>query len=51
MTEKIFNKKDRRDFKIKEYVKDKTTKYKIRVIINESDNDEVIDNIYIKEVE
>lgn len=40
-----------RDFKIKEYVKDKITKYKIKVIINESDNDEVIDSVYIKEVE
>ncbi len=40
-----------RDFKIKEYVKDKTTKYNIKVLINETDNDEVIDSIYIKEVE
>lgn len=40
-----------RDFKVKEYVKDKTTKYRIKVIINETDNDEEIDSIYIKEVE
>lgn len=40
-----------RDFKIKEYVRDKSTKYNIKVIINEADNDEVIDCIYVKEVE
>ena len=40
-----------RDFKVKEYVKDKTTRYRIKIIINESDNDEEIDSIYIKEVE
>lgn len=40
-----------RDFKVKEYVKNKTTKYRIKVIINESDNDEKIESIYIKEVE
>ena len=40
-----------RDFKIKEYVKDKTTRYNIYVSITEMDNDEVIDSIYIKEVD
>lgn len=40
-----------RDFKIKEYVKDKTTRYNIYVSITEMDNDEVIDCIYIKEVD
>lgn len=40
-----------RDFKIKEYIKSKTTKYNVKVIINEFDNDEVVDCIYIKEVE
>lgn len=40
-----------RDFKVKEYIKDKTTKYNVKVIINENDNNEVIDCIYIKEVE
>lgn len=40
-----------RDFKVKEYVKEKITKYKIKILINESDNDEKIDSIYIKEVE
>lgn len=39
-----------RDFKIKEYVKDKTTKYNITVSITEMDNDEIVDSIYIKEV-
>ena len=39
-----------RDFKIKEYVRDKKTMYKIVVTITEMDNDEVIDSIYIKEV-
>lgn len=40
-----------RDFKIKEYIKDKTTKYNIKVSITEMDNDEVIDCIYIKEID
>lgn len=40
-----------RDFKIKEYVKDKTTKYNVTVSITEMDNDEVIESIYIKEVD
>ena len=40
-----------RDFKVKEYIKDKTTKYNVKVIVNENDNNEVIDCIYIKEVE
>lgn len=40
-----------RDFKVKEYIRDKTIKYDIKVKINESDKDEVIDCIYIKEVE
>lgn len=40
-----------RDFKVKEYVKDKTTNYNVKVLINEADNDEVIDSVYIKEVE
>lgn len=40
-----------RDFKVKEYIKDKTTKYNIKIKITEFDNDEVIDCIYIKEVE
>lgn len=40
-----------RDFKVKEYIKDKKTKYNIEVIINENDKDEVIDSICIKEVE
>ena len=39
-----------RDFKIKEYVRDKSTKYNVYVSITEMDNDEVIDCIYIKEV-
>ena len=39
-----------RDFKVKEYVKDKLTRYNIYVSITEMDNDEVIDSIYIKEV-
>ena len=39
-----------RDFKIKEYVRDKTTTYNIYVSITEMDNDEVVDCIYIKEV-
>lgn len=40
-----------RDFKIKEYVKDKKTKYSVYVVITEMDNDEDIDSIYIKEIE
>lgn len=40
-----------RDFKIKEYIKDKKTRYNITVSIMEIDNDEVIDCIYIKEVD
>ena len=40
-----------RDFKVKEYIRDKKTKYDIKVKINEADKDEVIDCIYIKEVE
>lgn len=40
-----------RDFKVKEYIKNKTTKYNIKIKITEFDNDEVIDCIYIKEVE
>lgn len=40
-----------RDFKIKEYIKDKKTKYSVYVIITEMDNDEDIDSIYIKEIE
>lgn len=40
-----------RDFKIKEYIKDKKTMYNIFVSITEMDNDEVIDSIYIKEVD
>ena len=39
-----------RDFKIKEYVKDKKTTYNVTLKINEIDNDEVIDCVYIKEV-
>ena len=40
-----------RDFKIKEYIKDKTTSYNVTISINEADNDQVIDSVYIKEVE
>lgn len=40
-----------RDFKIKEYIKDKTTTYNVTISINEADNDQVIDSIYIKEIE
>lgn len=40
-----------RDFKIKEYIKDKKTKYNITVSIMEIDNDEVIESIYIKEID
>ena len=40
-----------RDFKIKEYIKDKKTKYNITVSIMEMDNDEVIESIYIKEID
>lgn len=39
-----------RDFKIKEYVRDKTTTYDVIIKITEIDNDEVIDCVYIKEV-
>lgn len=39
-----------RDFKIKEYVRDKAIKYDVVMKINEIDNDEVIDSVYIKEV-
>lgn len=39
-----------RDFKIKEYVRDKKTVYNVKLKINEVDNDEVIDCVYIKEV-
>ena len=35
---------------LKEYVRDKSTKYNVYVSITEMDNDEVIDCIYIKEV-
>ena len=40
-----------RDFKVKEYIRDKSTLYKIKLKINETDNDEVLDCVYIKEVE
>lgn len=40
-----------RDFKIKEYIKDKKTRYNITVSIMEMDNDEVIESIYIKEID
>ena len=39
-----------RDFKVKEYIKDKKTMYNVTIKINEIDNDEVIDCVYIKEV-
>lgn len=40
-----------RDFKVKEYIKEKTTKYNVKIIVNENDNDEIVDCVYIKEVE
>ena len=39
-----------RDFKIKEYVRDKKSTYNLIVKVTEIDNDEIIDSIYIKEV-
>lgn len=39
------------DFKIKEYIKNKTTNYYINVKILETDRDEVVDCVYIKEVD
>lgn len=40
-----------RDFKIKEYIREKITTYSIKLRITETDNDEVLDCVYIKEVE
>ena len=40
-----------RDFKVKEYIRDKTTIYNIKLRINETDNDEVLESVYIKEIE
>lgn len=40
-----------RDFKVKEYIRNKSTIYNIKLKINETDNDEVLDCVYIKEVE
>lgn len=39
-----------RDFKVKEYVREKTTNYNVTLKITEIDNDEIIDCVYIKEV-